>query len=333
MQILQDSYRRVHDYLRISLIDRCNLNCFYCNPKHNKTQSVRYQENLTLYELHRLVRLFVCELGVKKVRFTGGEPMIRKDIIPLFERVGELKRSHEVQFALTSNGTTLAPHLETLRRLGLDRLNISLDTLDRKRFEHITGHDKIYEVMQSIDKAEEREFRPLKINAVGMRGINDAELADMVSYFKDRNVNLRFIEFMPFGNNDWENDNFISCKDMKSAIESRFSLSPLAPEPNTVAKDFAVSKHKCTVSFISPISDHFCASCNRLRVGSSGKLKLCLLSGDDSGLNIRDLFRSGADDKEIAGRIQAALQFKKEVHPPVQRLVTFSNNQMMAIGG
>ncbi len=333
MQILEDRFHRKHDYLRVSLIDRCNLNCFYCNPKENKSESVRYQQNLTLYELVRLVKLFVLEFNIRKIRFTGGEPMIRKDIIPLFERLYDLKQSHGFQLALTSNGTTLAPHLERLQQLGLDRLNISLDTLDREVFEQITGHDKIYEVLQAIGTAEKLAYHPLKINAVGMRGINDHELVEIVDQFKDRDFNLRFIEFMPFGNNAWKNEKFISCRDMKSAIESRFRLDPLRPEANSVAKDFRVRDHQCTVSFISPISNHFCSSCNRLRVGSSGKLKLCLLSADDSGLNIRDLFRSGLDDKEIAGRIIAALQFKQEVHPPVKQLLTFSENQMMAIGG
>ncbi len=333
MKRLIDGFGRVHDYLRISLIDRCNLNCFYCNPKDNMTKSVRYNYNLTNDELVRLIRLFVVGHGMKKIRFTGGEPMIRRDIMDLFERVSEIKSGHPFELALTSNGTTLAPHLKRLKELGLDRLNLSLDTLDAQMFEQITGHDKIEPVMGSIETALDLGFAPLKINAVGMRGLNDGELTKFVDYFKDRNVNLRFIEFMPFGNNDWNDDRFISYVEMKEIIESEFPLQSLEQEKHAVAKDYQVIGHKCKVSFISSISDHFCDDCNRLRVGSSGKMKLCLLSNSDSGVNFRELFRAGVSDEEISEMLMSSLQLKDEKHPPVQQLVTFSQNQMMAIGG
>ena len=333
MKTLTDKFGRVHDYLRISLIDRCNLNCFYCNPTDNKTKSVKYKYNLTNDELIRLIKIFVINHGVKKIRFTGGEPMIRRDIMDLFERVSEIKKDFPFTIALTSNGTTLAPHLEKLKKLGLDRLNLSLDTLDRQMFEKITGHDEFLPVMESIEMAEKLDFHPLKINAVGMRGLNDRELTKFVDYFKDRSVNLRFIEFMPFGNNDWNDDKFISYQDMKDIIETEFPLKALEQEKHAVAKDYQVKGHKCKVSFISSISDHFCDDCNRLRIGSSGKMKLCLLSKEDSGVNFRELFRSGVSDEKISEMLMSSLQLKDEKHPPVQQLVTFSNNQMMAIGG
>ncbi len=224
MKKITDSHNRIHDYLRISLTDRCNLNCLYCNPASYQQNNYSRSNILGYPEILRIIKIFSGELGFKKIRFTGGEPMVRKDILALFESISELKSNYNFEIGLTTNGTLLEDKLTSLKKFGVDNLNISLDSLKADKFKFITGRNKLESVIRSINKAEELGFNPLKINVVIIKHVNDNEIIDFVDFVKNRNLNVRFIEFMPFGNNSWNEDGFISFTDMKNIVEQKYTL-------------------------------------------------------------------------------------------------------------
>ena len=215
----------------------------------------------------------------------------------------------------------------------IDSLNISLDSLKKDRFNTITKHDELAKVLDAIDESIVSGYKPVKVNTVIIKGINDDEIIDFIEHFKDKEVNLRFIEFMPFGSNEWEKNGFISYKEIKSIVEQRFSLEEITKSKNSVAKDFQLNNHKAQVSFISSISDHFCSSCNRVRISSKGNFRLCLFTEGDHGLNFRDLYRSGVSDSEILNKITTAMCDKWEQHPDANELSKMNDNNMMTIGG
>ncbi len=334
MKPLTDSFHRVHDYLRISLTDKCNLNCVYCNPVINKTPKLKRDELLSYSELLRAIEIFVGKLGVKKIRFTGGEPLLRKNVIEFFKSVYSLKKKYGFEIGLTTNGTLLADKIEYLKNYGLDKLNISLDTLHHDRFIDITGNNGHSKVLDGIEKSISLGFQPLKINVVVMKNFNDDEILDFVEFVKDKNINVRFIEFMPFGNNDWNKSSFIGYEEIKSIIESKYELIPFLGSKNLVAKDYLLKGFPGRVSFISSISNHFCQSCNRLRIDSKGKMKLCLFSGTDNDLDLKNLFslHPNNDDK-IIDNIFESLYRKPLEHPPVDELLKLEENNMLSIGG
>ena len=287
---LKDSYGRIHDYLRISLTDKCNLNCVYCNPADYNHNTFLNKQILTYEEVVRVVKIFTSMFGFKKIRFTGGEPLVRKDILNLFESVSELKKQSSFEIGLTTNGTLLEDKIEYLKKYGIAKLNISLDSLKPDKFKIITGKDNYESVMRAIKKAEQLGFNPLKINVVVIKSINDDELLDFLDFFKDRNVNVRFIEFMPFGNNSWSETGLLSFSEMKEKIEQKYELIEIPSKKSAVAKDYNILGYKGKVSFISSISNHFCDSCNRLRITSDGKMKLCLFSTGENEINLKELF-------------------------------------------
>ncbi|HUX93124.1 MAG TPA: radical SAM protein, partial [Ignavibacteriaceae bacterium] len=274
------------------------------------------------------------KLGVKKIRFTGGEPLVRKDIMHFFSSVSQLKQQYGFEFGLTTNGTLLEDKLDNLKSFGLDKLNISLDSLRPERFKYITGKDNLESVIRSIRKASEIGFEPLKINVVVMRFVNDDEIIDFVDLVKDSKMNVRFIEFMPFGNNRWNRDGFISYKEMKNIVEAKYKLTEETSFKNLVAKDFNIEGHSGKVSFISSISSHFCESCNRLRIDARGKMKLCLFSTGEDELSFKELLNNkDYSDDDICGLIETSLQLKKKIHPEVDELLKFEENNMLSIGG
>lgn len=330
---LVDKFERVHDYLRISLTDKCNLRCLYCNPDGD-LEKLLHSQILSYDELTRLIRIFVSRLGTKKIRLTGGEPLARKDIVKFFETLSQFKKENPFQLCVTTNGTLLEDKIEQLKHHGLDKINISLDSLQRERFEKITGQDSLETVLRSVDLAESLGFTPVKTNVVVMRGINDDEVLDFIEFAKDRMINIRFIEFMPFSENKWSENSFISYQELKNIISERYELKELHHEIQRVAKDFKIQNHKATVSFISSISNHFCGSCNRLRITSSGKLKLCLFTPINEELDLRKLLRSpGVSDDEIVRFINNSLDRKNFQHPDVGELLKLEKNNMLAIGG
>lgn len=334
MKKLTDRFGRVHEYLRFSLIDRCNLNCFYCNPKKSKNNSLKREEILSFDEIARLIRIFVRNHGIKKIRFTGGEPLFRKNIIELFKRLNECKRRNDFQLALTSNGVFLNKYLEELKNNGLDRINISLDTLVREKYKKITGYDYLEEVKSAIRLAEDLGYDPVKINTVVMKGINEDEILNFVDFVKDRNINARFIEFMPFGDNSWTQDDLLTYKDMKEIVSRKFDLKVLNNDTNAVAKDYELVGYKGSVSFISSISDHFCSKCNRLRISTDGKMKLCLFTNGKHALEFREILRNpDISDEDISRMIEKAMLLKEEKHPSAEDLIKFEKNKMVELGG
>lgn len=329
----KDKFGRTHDYLRISLTDKCNLNCSYCNPVISERE-LHKEEILSYEELLRLIKIFVVNLSYKKIRLTGGEPLVRKNILTFFESIHKIKTAHPFELCLTTNGTLLEDKIEKLKEFGLNKINISLDSLRPERFFSITSVDNFHSVLRSIDKAESLGFSPVKINTVVMRGINDDEVIDFVEFAKNRNLNVRFIEFMPFSNNRWNESIFISNGEILKAIQTKYRLEELDLCEGKVAKDFKISDHKGKVSFISSISDHFCQSCNRLRVTAKGNLKLCLFSQIDSELSLISLLRNSLfSDDAIASRIAVHLHNKKLTHPDIDKLILLQNNNMLSIGG
>ncbi len=330
---LIDSFNRKHDYLRISLTDRCNYNCVYCNPNH-RTVGGKGRENLLSFEeIERLIELFAAKLNFKKVRFTGGEPLVRKDVFNFFSRVGILKQKYGLKIGLTTNGSLIYGRVNELKLKGVDNLNISIDSLKPDKFKWITGKDDLPRLLKVIDEAEKAGFNPVKLNVVVIKGINDNEILDFVERFKDRNINVRFIEFMPFGSNEWERNGFLSFREIKEIVERKFALAPLITGENAVAKDFKILGSPGRVSFISSISEHFCSTCNRVRISADGTFRVCLFSRGEQEVNFKELFRSGASDREIIEALRKAILTKWEKHPGAETLSKQIQNNMMEIGG
>jgi len=331
---LKDRYNRVHNYLRISLTDRCNLKCLYCNPDDFQLRYSKRTDILNFDEILRIIKIFTGSFGFNKIRFTGGEPFVRKEILHLFEEADKLKSTYNFDVGITTNGTLLEDKIESLKKFGVDKLNISLDSLDKDKFKLITGKDNFESIMRSINKAMDLGFSPLKINVVVLKNINDNEIVDFVDFAVDKNLNIRFIEFMPFGNNSWSKDTFISYKELKTRVEEKYILEEIPSNNGKVAKDFNIIDHPGSVSFISSLSDNFCGSCNRLRITATGKMKLCLFSNGENEINFKQLL-SGVkySDEQICEVIQDAIQFKLEKHPEPEELAKLEENNMLTLGG
>lgn len=332
MNILKDKYGRLHDYVRISLIDKCNLNCIYCNPLSKRNKVLYNKEPLSADKIIRLAGILVNELGIKKIRFTGGEPLLRKDFAEIIAGLKPLKEAIPFKTGITTNGTKLKENIYYLKKYGVDYLNISLDTLNKEKFIKITGKDLFKETIEAIKLSAESDFEKIKVNAVVMKGVNDDELLNFVDYFKDTDINLRFIEYMPFGSNDWQINGFIGCGEMKKIIGEKFKIDRINKEIK-IAEDYSIEGCKGTLSFISPISNHFCNTCNRLRITSSGDLKLCLFSkSNEKGLS-EMLNDNNCTDEDVKNYFINVLNRKEEKHSEVEELIHLNNNNMLSIGG
>lgn len=327
MSRLIDRFGRHHTYLRISVTDRCNLRCVYCMPAEGIPLKKK-QEILTFEEIHRLTRIFVS-LGIEKVRITGGEPLVRKGVEQLIADLGTI--SGIKTLAMTTNAVLLHDKVSLLKRAGLKVINISLDSLRKDRFRELTLRDDFDNVMQSIQAALTEDFQTIKLNTVVMKDKNHDEIMDFVHFAKDKRLNVRFIEFMPFKDNQWLSENVVSFADMRAMIEREFELIPLSNQPGDVGKDFAIKGFSGTVSFITSMTDSFCSSCNRLRITADGSMKTCLFYAPE--VNLRDVLRSGASDAEITQVILTAVTEKPEAHPPMDELALADNRAMVEIGG
>lgn len=313
---LVDPFGREITYLRISVTDRCNLKCTYCMPE--SPLHVEREEVLSFEEIDRLVGVAVS-LGWRKVRLTGGEPLVRKDCVELVrllarrKRTGNGNRLHEL--VMTSNAILLGRFAGRLAEAGLDRVNVSLDTLIAERFRLITGYDKHTEVMDGIEAAVETGLTPVKINTVLIRGSTEDEFLDFVDMARNRPVDVRFIEFMPFAGNAWSPDKVLPSGDLKKKLEAEHVIRPLdAPRDGGPARTFTGDGWQGSVSFISPMSDRaFCSRCNRVRMTSEGKLRGCLLNENE--MDFRAAIRSGATDDDLARIFRKAIRLKPEEHP------------------
>lgn len=334
MKKLIDRFQRTHDYLRVSLTDKCNLNCSYCNPIGEEFEKLRMSHILSYEELTRLIKIFVVNLGIKKVRLTGGEPLTRKNVEALFEMLHKIQLDNFFELGITTNATLLAEKINFLKKNGLTKINISLDSLNPEKFKQITAHDDFYKVMAAIYKAEELGFSPVKINSVIMKGVNDDEILDLVDFVRDRNFNIRFIEYMPFTKNGWNDQKFISYNDIKKIVETKYEFIDIVSDKTNVAKEYRLAGYKGRVSFISSISNHFCDSCNRLRITSEGNLKLCLFSSKENEIPLKTLLRTpDVTNEDIAKVISNSLQKKELKHPEIEELLKIDQNNMLRIGG
>lgn len=333
---LVDSFNRSHNYLRISVTDRCNLRCFYCLPSNDEELAWKPQKMLlTFEEIEYLSRIFVS-LGIDKIRITGGEPLVRKELPVLLSKLSQLKASGLKNLAMTTNGLLLAKHAPSVFDAGVTHLNISLDSLKQERFTRITGRDHLADVLNGIKAAQECGFPSIKLNVVVIGGVNDDEIIDFVDFAETisgpSSVNVRFIEFMPFVGNGWQIEKVIPYTQILSIIKSKYSLSLLETEPSAVAKDFAVSGSKTTVSFITSMTESFCGTCNRLRLTADGSIKPCLF--DPREISLRDMLRRGASESEVTETILGAVKLKPQAHKPAEDLAANQENRsMIQIGG
>ena len=324
---LTDTFGRLHRYLRISVTDRCNMRCRYCMP-HEEMIWQPKEELLRYEEITRLAQLFVS-MGVEKIRLTGGEPLVRKDIAVLIKMLADI--SGLKTLAITTNGTTLNQEAKTLKAAGLNSVTISLDTLRPDRFKQITQRDLFNTVMAGMETALSTGFESVKLNVVVMEGINDDELHDFVALSKHQPLNVRFIEYMPFKDNEWRMGKLVSYAKMKSLLAERHELTPIATHPSAVAKDFKIKNHKGSVSFVTSMTESFCGTCNRLRLTADGAIKPGLF--DQSEVHLRDAMRNGADDAVLTRLIQRALSLKPAGHEPVETIDVTHNRPMITIGG
>jgi molybdenum cofactor biosynthesis protein A len=329
MGTLIDRFGRDHTYLRISVTERCNLRCTYCMPAHGIALKPR-SELLTYDEIERLSEILVS-LGVRKIRITGGEPLVRSGIEQLCAGLSVLKGIDTL--AISTNGTLLEKKARSLREAGVKNINISLDSLRGDRFEKITLRSVHTDVFRGIESAIEAGFPSTKINAVIIRGFNDDELLDFVEFARALSVSVRFIEYMPFPGNNWNQSQYIPFVEMKQRIESRYRLIPkkhdeIVPGP---AKEFQIENSNASVGFITTMSEHFCGSCNRIRLTADGRLRTCLFAND--GIDLKRLLRSGASRDVIEDSIRSGVLLKWEKHPGHEDLITNQDREMTAIGG
>ncbi|XP_074167113.1 molybdenum cofactor biosynthesis protein 1 isoform X2 [Sminthopsis crassicaudata] len=306
---LTDTFGRRHNYLRISLTEKCNLRCQYCMPEEGVPLTPK-ADLLTTKEILILSQLFVKE-GVDKIRLTGGEPLIRPDVLDIVGQLHQLDGLKSI--AITTNGINLARLLPQLQRAGLSGINISLDTLVPAKFEFITRRKGFHKVMEGIHKAIELGFYPVKVNCVVMRGFNEDELLDFVALSEGLPLDVRFIEYMPFDGNKWNFKKMVSYKEMLDMIHQRWpELEKLPEEACSTSKAFKVPGSRGQISFITSMSEHFCGDCNRLRITADGNLKVCLFG--NSEVSLRDHLRSGASEEELLNIIGAAVGRKKKQH-------------------
>ena len=324
---LKDNFGRTHTYLRISVTDRCNLRCIYCMPSEG-IEWKTHHDILTYEEIRRIAKLFVG-VGIKKIRITGGEPIVRKNIEELVEKLAMIPGLETL--GMTTNAVLLKDKAFTLKKCGLNSLNISLDTLKKERFLEITKRDNLQNVLESIEAAILAGFNPLKLNVVVMGGINDDEILDFVYFVKDKPINVRFIEFMPFKGNMWDTAHFVSYSDMKKTISDHFELIPIYNETPSVAKDFCIEGFTGTISFITSMTESFCSTCNRIRLTADGSLKTCLFHTPE--VSLRDAIRNGATDSELEFIILNVIKLKKIGHAPPDVLQKIENQCMIQIGG
>lgn len=306
--MLHDASGRTITSLRISLTDRCNLRCRYCMPEDG-VHFIEHAEILRYEEIERLIRV-AAQIGVTKIRLTGGEPLLRRDVAAFIERIVHISNIQAV--ALTTNGLLLPELALPLRRAGLSYLNVSLDTLNPRKFEEITRFPALQTVLQGVRAAQQAGFPVLKVNVVAIRGFNDDELFDFAEFAHAENVELRFIEYMPFHGNGWSPNGFLSSDELKTRLMERFELHPCNNAPVAAAKTFEIPGRRGRIGFISAVSHSFCGDCNRLRLTADGFLRPCLHSNIE--INVKHPLRRGASDDELIALFQEAADRKPAVH-------------------
>lgn len=365
---LTDTFNRQHDYLRISITEKCNLRCLYCMPEEGVPLSPK-KHMLTPSEIFYLSSLFVSQ-GVNKIRLTGGEPTVHPHILPLLREIGSLRSRGLRELALTTNGLTLARKLDSMVESGVTGINLSLDTLDPFQFEIMTRRRGFEQVMKSINRILEMNKTgariKLKINAVVIRGLNDHQILPFVKMTEHQDLEVRFIEYMPFSGNKWSSQKMLGYQEMLTMIRQQHpSVHKVQDHPNDTSKTFQIPGFQGRIGFITSMTDHFCGSCNRLRITSDGNLKVCLFG--NSEVSLRDMMRSSFNggepideaaweamkqvemdraqgltegnlgykqkEMELLDVIGMAVRRKKEKHAGIGQLEHMKNRPMILIGG
>ncbi len=308
-QELVDPYQRKIEYLRLSVTDRCDLRCRYCMPKHfNGFHEPEHW--LTFDEIERVINAFTS-LGVKRIRITGGEPLARRHLPILAKRLHNNTAVEDL--SLSTNAVQLARHAQSLYDAGISRINVSLDSLKVDRFAEITGGGKLGKVLNGLKKARNTGFRPIKINMVAMRGVNDDEFADMLHFCIENDFALRFIEIMPMGDTGRAaTDIYVNLQDVRRDIEKEFELVPAVMPGGGPARYFRIKNSDTRIGFITPISQHFCDTCNRVRLSVDGTLYLCL--GQENSVALRPHLRQGISNEGLEEIIVQAIAQKPERH-------------------
>lgn len=326
--MITDTFNRVHDYLRISLTDNCNLRCFYCMPKEEYafTPASRLMQS---HEIFSLAKIFVDE-GVKKIRLTGGEPFVRKDAAQIIQLLSSLN----IHLAVTTNGTRLHEFIDVLEASNIQAVNISLDTLQQEKFKLITRRDLFSTVKQNIESFVDKGFH-VKVNVVIMKDFNDNEILDFIKWTKYFPVDIRFIEFMPFAGNRWTSNQVVSLQEILETIGKQYQFVPVEGEKNDTEKKYSIPDHAGSFAVISTMTSPFCSTCNRMRLTADGKLKNCLFSKGETDLltpfrngeNILPLIHENirSKAKELGGQFKADLRSVESD--------AIENRSMITIGG
>ena len=325
---LYDSFQRPINYLRISVTDRCNLRCIYCTPSEGLTL-FRHDEILSYEEIFTVVKT-AADLGITRVRITGGEPLVRVGLPKLIGMIAGIQSITDI--SLTTNGTLLAEYAEQLKNAGLHRVNVSLDTLKEERFRTITrGKVALKTVLTGIETAKAAGLNPVKINMVVLAGTNDDEIPDFALKTINNDWNVRYIELMPFSESSPENPGFLSVEEIKKRLKPLGELIPATMAAgNGPAKYFRFPGARGTIGFITPVTEHFCFNCNRLRLTSDGKLRPCLLS--DKEIDLKQALRQRLPNEELKTLIQEAVASKPLRHH-LSETTTNLHRPMRQVGG
>lgn len=328
--IIQDQHNRNHDYLRISLTEKCNMRCTYCMP----ADGIPLLPNKSLMqadEVLAIAKTFV-KMGVTKIRLTGGEPLVRKDFTNILRQLSSLP----VELAISTNAILLHSYFNLFKQVGLQKINISIDSLQEDRFKQITRRDHFMQVMKNLDEAIARGFN-VKVNVVLMKGFNEDEVVDFIEFTRNRNVAVRFIEFMPFSGNNWESDKLVSLKSILTSAEGAYGakVNCLSDDKHDTSKNFQIAGYEGTWGVISTVTSPFCAGCNRMRLTANGRIKNCLFSNNEV-----DLLAALRNNEDIEELIKQSVWQKKAVRAGMDsdqkianKMLNQNNRSMIAIGG
>ena len=330
-QQIIDQFGRKHDYLRISLTERCNLRCFYCMPAEGIPLRPR-SEFMRQEEVFEIAKQFV-KMGVKKIRLTGGEPLIRKDAAEIIKGLGKLP----IELGITTNGILVDRFIDTFKEAGLKSVNVSLDSLKRKKQERISRRDYFDQIMSNINLLVEEGFQ-VKVNLVLMKGVNDDEIVDFIEWTKEMPIVVRFIEFMPFDGNKWDWSKGVSFKELMTHVNRFYypkEIEKIEDHPNDTSKNYRIKGFKGSFAVISSVTNPFCDTCNRIRLTADGKLKNCLFSNSET--HLLEAYRNGDDIKPL---ILSSIWKKKEYRSGMDTFEKLSdpsfhgeNRSMITIGG
>jgi len=329
MGALVDSYGRVHTDLRVSLTDRCNLRCTYCMPPEG-LEWLPSPELLSDDEIVHLVDVAVRLLGITQVRLTGGEPLLRRGIVDLVGRLAAIEP--KPRLAMTTNGIGLARVADALVTAGLDRINVSLDTLRRDRFIEMARRDRLADVFAALEAAQAAGLTPVKVNAVLMRGVNDDEALDLLHFCIERGYQMRFIEQMPLdAQHGWDRERMVTADEIVEQLSAAHKLTPMDGRGSSPAEEFLVDDGPATVGVIGSVTRPFCAACDRVRLTADGQVRNCLFAREESDL--RAPLRAGASDVELAARFRSSIGAKRAGHGIDDPTFLQPDRPMSAIGG